>query len=385
MKLVNISIAAIMALGSSVFAADTLADAFKNGNLKGEIQAYYFDEDKTTSEGDIITLGVDIDYETDAFYGFKAGFGFQSSASPWADEDGKTMFKKDMWGSGAELSQAYLSYTMSKTTVKVGRQYIKVPLLKGSGSRVNKESYEGATIISKDLPKTTLYAAYIQKFQSRTDQNGDFGEFENLGTDVDYGYALAVENKSLPGATLLAAYGSLDNEHDIMYLEAKYANKAEGFSYNLAAQYNDTDYEDDATEDASFYGLKVGVGVADVKAYVAYAEVEDGSAQHGVKGVGTATTIYTTAVTQAGYYNESEQIAFDINYNIKDIGVLFGVRYLDIDVANTANDITRTAGYASYKFSGQLKGLSTLLQYEETETKNSNDHSELRFKVNYKF
>ena len=36
--------AAIATLSSNTFAADTLADAFKNGILTGEIRTYYFDK-----------------------------------------------------------------------------------------------------------------------------------------------------------------------------------------------------------------------------------------------------------------------------------------------------------------------------------------------------
>ena len=43
-RLSFVAMAAIATLSSNAFAADTLADTFKNGTLTGEIRTYYFDK-----------------------------------------------------------------------------------------------------------------------------------------------------------------------------------------------------------------------------------------------------------------------------------------------------------------------------------------------------
>lgn len=63
--------------------------------------------------------------------------------------------------------ETYLGYTISKTNAKIGRQYISTPLVNGSGSRIVKESFEGATIVNTDLPATTFIAGFVDKFQAR--------------------------------------------------------------------------------------------------------------------------------------------------------------------------------------------------------------------------
>ena len=175
MKLAKLSLAAMMVAGlaSSSFAADTLADAFKNGSVKGEIKAYYFsnngehDSDDTSRE-DIFTTGLMLNYKTATLYGFGANFTFQGSSSPFSDNDGEARYQGSMYGPGAVLSEAYLSYTLGKTTAMVGRMFLDTPLISGSGSRIVKEAFEGAAIINTDLPDTTLIAGYVQKFQART-------------------------------------------------------------------------------------------------------------------------------------------------------------------------------------------------------------------------
>lgn len=387
MKLVKLSLAAMIAVGTSAVASDSLAEAFKNGTLKGELKTYYFDRDSGNgaSKGDIINVGLNLNYVTGDFYGFKGGMTVQTSNAPWADEEGKTKFKGDMWGSGAVLSEAYLAYTFKKTTFKIGRQYIATPLLKGSGSRFIKQSFEGFTAVSKDIPSTTLMAAYVNKFQNRTDGSGKIADFESLGTDVEYGYSVAAINKSLPGTTITAAYGELDNSYSMLFAEAKYAAKMDKAKYNVALQYSETDYESDATEDASFYGVKLGGGIAGFNAYAAYAEVQDGTSKFGIVGGGRKTMLYTTSVTDAGEYKESEQYAIDANYMFKNLGLKLGARFVDVDYA-TDEEADWTAVYAAYKFKGALKGLTTSIQFEQKDSStDSKDKEEIRFRAIYKF
>jgi len=47
MKLARFSLIAVVIAGltTTSFAADTLADAFKNGKISGELRAYYYDRD----------------------------------------------------------------------------------------------------------------------------------------------------------------------------------------------------------------------------------------------------------------------------------------------------------------------------------------------------
>ncbi|WP_458700964.1 OprD family outer membrane porin [Sulfurospirillum sp. 1307] len=384
MKLTKISLAvvSVLALGSSSFASDNLVDAFKNGKVKGELKAYYFDRDKGASEADIVTTGVMLNYVTGSFKGFKFGATFQSSASPFANSDAKNVFKKDMYGSGAVLSEGYLAYTMGKTTAKVGRQFIKTPLVAGSGSRLIKESFEGAVLVNKDIPKTTLIAAYVDKYQSRTDLSGNIAVFEDVYDDG--AYTLAVINKSFPGLTLIGQYADATDTVKLVYLEGKYAGKEDSFSYNLAAQYNDTNYDAATSKDSNFYALKAGVGMGGLKAYVAYSKTNDDNAAVAGVGKGPYGTYYTKSLigSSVGIVNKAgaEAYAIDANYAIK--GAKVGARYISLE-ANAGYEETRYNLYGSYKFTGALKGLKTDLIYED-QGKDA-DLQELWFKATYKF
>lgn len=415
MKSLKLLLIAIMAMGTASFAADSLESAFKEGTLQGEMKAYYYSrtaytgvyDDAHKLKGDIIDLGTKIDYETASLYNFKLGLGFQGSDSPWADADGKETYGttagrglQDMWGSGAVLSQAYISYDLSKTNIKVGRQYIDMPLIGSAPSRLTLESFEGVTVVSKDIQDTTLMAAYVDKFQGWTDGQGNMAQFNKLydmvpgrvsnGKEIDYAYAVAIVNKSLTNTTFTASYGKLDQAFDMFYVDAKYEGTAGSLTYNGAVQYGNVNYDESLVHDSYFYGVKAGLGIAGFNTYVAYAEVKDGPAAWGVAGSGTIPLLYTGSVVLSSQYDESKQYAIDVNYLIQPISLLVGARYMNIEyTAASANgdkaDITSV--YAGMTFDKTLKGLGATIAYEDEshDLNKAADRKELWFRGSYKF
>lgn len=396
MKLARLSLAAIAVVGltSSSFAADTLADAFKNGKITGELKAFYFDRDTgvdvaSVGAGDtsIFVTGVMLNYVTDSLMGFKFGTTVQSSSAPFASDDAKDVFVKDMYGSGAVLSEAYLEYTFAKTTAKIGRQFISSPLVASSGSRVIKDSFEGATLINTDLPNTTLGFGYVDKWQARTNQgwapkSTGMADFKQVG---DGAYTLFAINKSIPGLMLSGAWAGIEEfsageDLDLYRFEARYDGKATDFTYNLGAQYFSTQYSG-VTKDANGYALKAGVGVGSIDAYVAYSKIsDDGKVKYGL-GYG-ADTLYTQSpIISDNYEPDTEAYAIDVAYKF-NADAKIGVDYTQTDDP-ARGDLSYSAVYGSYAFSGALKGLSVLVQYEK-EGKDGNDE-ELRVKTSYKF
>ena len=456
MKLAKLSLAAIVVAGltSSSFAADTLADAFKNGKVNGELKAYYFSKDRPDGAGadgifgnaddtksgrnDIFTTGVMLGYKTAPLYGLTLGLTFQGSASPFADKgakgnDGDTAnFASDMYGSGAVLSEAYLSYTIGKTTAMVGRMFLDTPLVATSGSRVVKDSFEGAAVINTDLPNTTLIAGYVQKGQDRTNGNGKIGEFTKtfatgslsygpLPVDVEDGaYTLAAINKSIAGLTLTAAYAYANDIAHLGYGEALYEGKVGEIGYTLGGQlyYNKIDKTltntangaaQEATGDATFayaddsmttFALKAGLSFRGINGTVAYSQTSNDDVATAV-GNGTSTAkglhrgelvsglgngadlLYTDAVISSpGYTRDTQAYLVDVNYDVTAAANV-GVRYVLADDNYLDAKYSYSAVYGSYKFDGALKGFKLGAEYE---AKGKDiDGQDLWVKANYKF
>ncbi|ATB68696.1 outer membrane porin, OprD family [Sulfurospirillum diekertiae] len=411
MKLAKLSLAAIVVAGlaSSSFAADTLADAFKNGTVNGELKAYYFTNDNGKSSEDIFSTGVLLGYKTASLYGLSLGLTFQGSASPFADDGGKDRFNSSMYGPGAVLSEAYVAYNIGKTTAMVGRMFLDTPLVASSGSRIVKEAFEGAAVINTDLPNTTLIAGYVQKFQSRTNRDGKIGEFTKSfatnswnNVDVEDGaYTLAAINKSVTGLTLTAAYADVNNIIQVAYAEALYEGKAGEIGYTLGGQYyyNKLDSSLVAPDDTiGLYAVKAGLSFKGINGTVAYSKVGNDDVATGVviSGLGNgADLLYTDAViAMNGYNRDTASYLVDLNYDLTaaaNIGARYVVAdgYLDAGLVGATKTTTAdkykassTAVYGTYKFES-LKGFSLGAQYEHQDK--DVDGDDLWVKANYKF
>lgn len=393
MKLIKFSLAAIMAMGVSSFASENLADAFKDGSFSGEVKSFYFDRsfdsNSTRTDSDILNFGIKMDYETADFYGFRLGAGFQSSSSPYADDDAKQEYSGpyDMYGPGTVLSQAYLAYAFGKTDLKIGRQYLNIPLMRSDGSRIVLQAFEGASVINKDLPNTTLMGAYVTKFQNMTSGDGDIPDFEKIANDGDYAYVIAAENKSIEDLKLTLAYGEQDESHSMSQIQADYTPKFGSLDYTFGAQHLTTDYDSNASDDSTIFGLKAGIGIGNFSTYIAYEDIQDGNPMVGILGTDDKPTLYTSAVIEAGVYVESDQYAIDANYMIEQADLLVGARYVNVDYAQTTEEVEYTGLYAAHEFkSGMLKGFSTVLLYEDVDSNiDSNDLDEIRLRLIYKF
>lgn len=417
MKLAKLSLAAIVVAGltTSSFAADTLADAFKEGKISGELRAWYIDRDKdlANSSSDLFLTGMQLRYNTGTFYGFRLGFTTQTSAAPFADDQAKEVFgtnqNDDLYGSGTQLSEAYVNYTIGKTTAKIGRQFIKTPLVGSSTSRMITQSFEAALVTNTDIPSTTIMIGAVSKFQDRTDGDGSVGQFEELNKDHDYAYTAMVINKSIPNVELTVQYLTFDDDakgstassriqgYKDYYFEAEYTNKYNNFDYGIAANYLYTDWKH--YDEATMYGVKLNLGYGDFKTYVAYSSISDDAGNKGVKaglGGGAQPNYVKGKQIRVGTYSsDTTGYSVDANYNFKQIGLTAGARYTQLDVASKAadqNDQSITDFYGSYKFLGALKGLETELLYTilgdesaKTAAAGSGKGEELWFKANYKF
>lgn len=447
MQFVKLSLVAVVvaSLASHTFAADTLADAFKNGKVSGELRAWYFDKDTeklnsstaptsvvkdTTKSGDILNTALILNYVTDTFYGFNVGATMQANAAPFVDEEGKEAYKDDMWGSGAVLSEAYLGYTIGKTNAKIGRQYISTPIVNGSGSRIVKESFEGATIVNTDVPSTTLIAGYVDKFQGRTStgmgsSDGDAPTFEKraifLGVSAsttyafDDAYTVAIINKSIPNLTLTGQYawaGDVNkaDDVDVYYTEANYVLPMNGFKLGFDANFrgSKTDLVTGTGVNAvSYDGTQTAgrISISELAGFgAAFTAATNSKDDAVIAGMGNGASSYTATLVKASSPSlraNTDSYRFDLTYDFSQLGVTGLKSILQYALANqdrvksaqTSADYTSYAAGISYAVPA-LKGLSLELQYEKQEiettrysnnTKFTADLDELRFKANYKF
>lgn len=448
MKIVKLSLVAFVVAGlasSSFAASDTLADAFKNGKVTGELRAWYFDRDTgdqntgaiAKGDADIFSTGVMLSYVTDSLYGLSLGTTFQSSYSPFADNDAKNLYGTDMYGSGAVLSEAYVTYTLGKTTAKVGRQFIASPLVNSSGSRMIKEAFQAAVLINTDLPDTTLVAGYSDKFQGRTsdyDRSVDgsdsempsfkkeavfYGTGTTAGSNVfgfDGAYTAAAINKSITNLTLTGQYLFVNDvefteggDANVFYAEGNYVVPLSTMKLLFDVTYRGSRTSNETFDsfhvEGDMYQGRIGFSeLAGFKASFAYSTVSDD--QSVLLGAGNGPSTYTAPLIKGAEVTSganTNAYKVEVGYDFSKVGVA-GLKVLG-QYAKINQD-AHTAGALATVLNGvavdtestyweaqiaydlpTIKGLTLSLEYEDgqKETTTTVDSSEMRFRANYKF
>jgi hypothetical protein len=329
----------------------------------------------------IFVLGGNLNLVTGSYYGFSAGATFQTSHVLDDDIENANDFANTMDASGSVLSEAYLKYKISNTILKVGRQYISTPLIKGSDSRMIKQSFEGATLRNKDIPDTLVTLAYVDKYQDRTDGNGNPGKFEDY---EDGSYSIYVKNNSIENLDLQAQYldveGKTSNsDKDVAYLEA-------GYDFGVAnvhAQYMDSSNGD---VDGSLFGVKASTNINIFNLTAIYTKTSDKGAVY--PGIGSGSDASFSSLPLHGgdpcYTKDTDALVGVAVANIK--GVIIGGYYGQVNTDDTSLPYTRLdgrGGFIQYAFN---KHFSAKVMYESIDFDTfENDDDMFRTYFSYKF
>ncbi|SMP87088.1 outer membrane porin, OprD family [Epsilonproteobacteria bacterium SCGC AD-308-E02] len=220
--------------------ADNITDAFANGVFYGRLRMNSFmwdwKDNDNNRDNRALGLGGSLIYKTAAFAGLSATAGLYYSDSPFdglrdnnADvgttKSGKDTFsRKNVRDNGnwamASLAQAYLQYDFGKTTVKAGRQIFESFLTKSNDTKMIPNTFEGFSVETKEVPKTTLRAAYFsaQKLRDHTEFH-DVITFKDSSGDSWANNDDSAVHKGLTHANFVAAGD--DTEHALIVGDIK--------------------------------------------------------------------------------------------------------------------------------------------------------------------
>jgi len=379
MNKLSLSLVATLAI-VNVSNASSLAEAFSNGKVSGELKSQYFQKESNAGKtANIWTNGLNLSYTTANYNGLTGAVTFQAASVVSKDEE-YDAYKSDQNVGGSVLSQAYIQYKIDNTTLKAGRQYLSTPLIASSGSRIFKQSFEATTVTNTDIKDTSISLMYVKKYQGRTDGNEGAPSFNNLGDGV---FSIYATNKSIENLNLVGQYVNAKNllsnntkDVSIYYLNGEYDFSA----FKLGAQYYGSDDNGAGNDDGNAYAVKASTKIADISLAASYSEVSnDGGVNAWNLGSG-ADYIYTwtwfegsrysadmkATKLEAGYKftdnlsanvmhvswktgatSTSTETDYMIDYKVsKDLSV----RWLHGQFDNTANEKYQSRIYVSYKF-----------------------------------
>ena len=320
---------------------DTIGELFSEGTFYGRLRTNMFMWDwkkPNYPTGDLMDdkamgIGGSFIYKSASFSGISATAGLYTSQNPsWFREDvadvgyvkaGKDTFSRyDTTITGnfglTVLGQAYLQYDLSKTSFVLGRQLFESVFTKSNDTKMIPNTFDGVTATIKDLDKTTIQLAYLDKQKLRDhskshdviafaggsapdkwSQNDDAAVNKNLtvariGSDNDLLIA-TVTNKSVKNLKANVSFAMVPDVLSNLTLEAHYKipvgssgwNVAPGVRYmqqfdDLNANYdvasastNHTGYNNSTSLDTNLLAIRLDIKNSAFLGRLGYSKVAD--------------------------------------------------------------------------------------------------------------
>ncbi|MCD6258430.1 MAG: OprD family outer membrane porin [Helicobacteraceae bacterium] len=397
-------------------AVDNIADAFTEGTFYGRLRmnAFKWDWKDVDQDNKAFGVGGSMTYKTAPFAGVSATAGLYYANSPFSSlrqdnaDIGETKAGKDTFSrynvnrtgdwSMATLAEAYLQYDVSKTTFKAGRQIFESFLTKSNDTKMIPNTFMGYVVETKELPKTTIRAAYFTEQKLRdhttfhdpltfgTEMNNDnkgnwnnnddsaihkglsFANITNAGGDTNNALIVAdLRNKSIENLQIDLTYGLVPDMVSNFTAELNYKiNLGDKLSLTpgirhmqqfddgagaiggatlkggLAGQSGAVNgYKEANSLDSSLTMARLVLTDGIFKAQIGYSAVADeGDIVAPWRGFPTGG--YTRAMAQYNWYANTKTTAAEVHYNFGKAGIVPGfqamLRYAmqDFDEAKQA-------------------------------------------------
>ena len=242
----------------------------ENGNFSANLNFFHmvrtFDNVKPDTKA--FTGGGIIKYESESFHGMKLGVAYYGSHKIGGFYSRKEGIRTSLLqGNGddiAFLGEAYLSYTLQKTILKIGRQRLDTPLMGDLYLRVAPTAYEAAIVRSQNISKTTVEVGYVKSYTGFGSRYSGFNDKNRLwgkdGLAYIYIQNSSLKNFSIRGQYIYALSNKSDNgmtvaRRDYRYIDVKYDLPLGKESY-IKVQYGGNAYNKEA--DSTLLGVKIG-------------------------------------------------------------------------------------------------------------------------------
>ncbi|MCD6433610.1 MAG: OprD family outer membrane porin [Sulfurimonas sp.] len=492
MKLFNIGVAVIVAIGMATTANATLksdkvtlknnrivkynklpesvnvlSEAFLEGVFYGRLRTnmlMYDWRDNSATKVDHRAMGIggSFIYKTAPLSGISVTAGLYTSQNPtWFNEDvadvgiikaGKDTFcRYDTDSTGnygmTVLAQAYLQYDIGKTSFIGGRQLFESVFTKSNDTKMIPNTFDAITATIKDIEKTTIKLAYIDKQKLRdhtashdiiaykkdditTDVHENWSENDDSGINKNLTVAkigdnnslsiISISNKSIKNLKADISYAYVPDVLSNLALEAHYTIPASGdwkvvpgvrymqqFDHlnsstsvaNLSAK-STVGYKDPNSLDTNLLALRVDVKNKGFLARFGYSQIAD-EADFVTPWRGFPTGGFTRALAQYNWRANTKVYMLRVGYEFGENGLVPGFtimsRYAIQDFDDKKDEIQADSNVLQIEMQqnitknleakvrlGFVSADNSILKSDNT-YKSDVSYNEYRFELNYLF
>ncbi len=384
-------------------------DIFNKGMFYGRIRMnsfYYEYENGALHDPTGFGLGGSLLYKTAPFQGVSAtvgiytsqNFGLLNREDAYYGRTGKDTFSRyerlanGDWGM-TPLAQAYGQYHLYQTEIRIGRQIFESFITASNDTKMIPNTFEGATMVSHDIPDTTLVLGYLWKGKNRDHESfhdvityGDgrgnpYSKWNNQDDSAAHrGLSYAnlraggkhahnhlivadLTNKTIPALKLDLGYAAVPDLFYTVKAETNYrfslpggATLTPGFRYMQqidrgagrvggaalsgtlvnGGAVGDGGYEDPNSADGRLYATRLVFRKGAAKISVGYSRVSD-DADIIAPWRGFPTRGYTRPMAHYNWYANTRSCMVQIYFDFEKAGVIDGFR-ANLDLIYTDYD-----------------------------------------------
>ena len=419
-----LSIAAIGALESTL-SADSIEDALTQGKMSADLKAFYFNGDRDNrTDREALAVGGIVKYESASYYGFSVGSAFYVSkdvlnkgyqtAQKGSIENGgsvnlvtrnvagNTEMVNYVDGSAIySLAEAYIQYSLGKTSIKYGRQRLNTPLMNDYYNRFLPNTFEATLITNRDLPQTELLGIYATRWKYKAsdefiDMTEGLGDPE-IDSDV---MVIGAINKSIPKTKLQAYYYMVPDLMNTFYGQVD--NKANFGELTIASALQYLNQRGDGKEylgniDSYLAGAKIKFSYKGFSLKGMYDQVGD----HTIRGSGT--DYHTLGWSQFVNFTDIQIDGEALNAGAVSYGAVLAYKYkalntavkyvrIDQDLQKQADGNTPNTRPSSDEYNLDIKykidkvsKLRVRLAYIDYESTHPNEFDEVNTRIIYDY
>ena len=409
MKIVKLSLATVLALGTSAYAVE-----LENIKVSGQATLYYQTLEKSDAadgtamsklfnkHSSFANVGLGLKFESDLGNGF--GFGAKlnvldtlglegelvnhvmQNVGDVADSDGVSL--RDTDGDGKPdagydewfFGEAYLTKKAGNTLVKVGRQELNTPLAYSEKWNVMPTTFDAAVVINSDLADkgVTLVGAYVSKSNGHGGKPQGYatplGDFDRLGVHGAYAAGVLYSSDNLKAN---AWYYTVPSAADAFWTDARIKVSGVNLTAQFAGFVLENEPADKSDKNTLAGALKGSYKVNEqLNVCLAAAQTTGEKSSHQVSNVGTGgfkTKLATATITGDGDVagaTDTTSFKAKASYNLGENGSLIAQygHYMhgedsSVQTGNFARKADETASAAELIYKRDLLGMNVLVAY----------------------
>lgn len=258
----------VLILSCAIANAETsLKDAISDAKLSFDGRIFYFDRsfDKpNTPDSKALTAGGIAKLETKEMAGAKIGAAYYGSyllsMTQRSEGISSGLLEQTTGNNLSFLGELYLEQTISKTSLKIGRQRLSTPLANDHDLRLLPSSYEAIVLKTNEIQDNTIELGYIKRYSGFVSKYNTFKDETHIWGKRGLPY-LYLQNKSIADTLVRAQYiKALDDKavavSDYRYVDVTYKLQ----SANIKAQYGSNDYKN--ANNSQMYGAAAELNLA---------------------------------------------------------------------------------------------------------------------------